>query len=216
LLAYDLLKNAYSHLAPDDESLVDALLDQATVLADSLSIAFDTPSGVPDPQIFLNPKPRINGSTRNNIAEVGTLILEWTRLSDLTGDTKYVELVKKAQTYMVKPTGSPEAFPGLVGTYLNIEDGTFLDSNGGWSGLTDSFFEYLIKMYLYDPKEFAEYKERWILAADSTIEFLASHPSTREDLTFLSQYRGQKTIPSSSHCMLLRYLSTMTYTDTAS
>jgi mannosyl-oligosaccharide alpha-1,2-mannosidase len=196
--AYDLLTDAYSHLVSDD-SLVEAILDQAKTLADTLSIAFDTPSGVPDPQIFLNPEPRLNGSTQNNIAEVGTLILEWTRLSDLTGDSKYSDLVKKAQKYMVEPTGSPEAFPGLVGTFLDLEDGKFVDSNGGWGAYTDSFYEYLIKMYLYDPEEFAYYKERWVLAADSTIEFLAAHPPTREDLTFLSLYKGKKTIPTSGH-----------------
>jgi mannosyl-oligosaccharide alpha-1,2-mannosidase len=196
--AYDLLTGPYSSLI-DDSSLVDALLSQATTLADVLSIAFDTPSGVPDPQIFLNPSPRLNGSTENNIAEVGTLVLEWTRLSDLTGDPKYAKLVQRAQAYMVRPTGKPEPFPGLVGTFLSLEDGSFKDSNGGWSGYTDSFYEYLIKMYLYDPEEFGEYKDRWILAVDSTIEFLASHPSTRDDLTYLSQYKGNKTVPRSSH-----------------
>ncbi|KAI9151930.1 putative mannosyl-oligosaccharide alpha-1,2-mannosidase 1B [Paramyrothecium foliicola] len=196
--AYDLLKGPYKGLAKD-AALVEALLDQAIVLGDSLSVAFKTPSGVPDPLIFLNPAPRINGSTRNNIAEVGTLVLEWTRLTDLTGDPKYARLAQKAEAYMIRPTGSPEAFPGLVGTYLNIKDGKFIDSNGGWSGLTDSFYEYLIKMYLYDPKEFAEYKERWVLAAESTMQYLASHPSSRSDLTFLSQYRGTKTLPFSGH-----------------
>jgi mannosyl-oligosaccharide alpha-1,2-mannosidase len=189
----------YSHLV-EDAALVDSLLEQAVTLADTLSIAFDTPSGFPDPVIFLNPAPARNGSTSNNIAEAGTLVLEWTRLSDITGDPIYAELSQKAESYMVNPTGSEEPFPGLIGTFVSLEDGTFIDSNGGWAAYTDSFYEYLIKMYLYDPEAFSEYKDRWILAADSTIEFLASHPTSREDLTFLSQYRGTDTIPTSGHC----------------
>lgn len=183
-----------------DSSLVDPLLKQAASLADSLSIAFDTPTGVPDSLIQLNPEPKINGSTENNVAEIGTLVLEWTRLSDLTGDDKYAKLAQTAEEFLLSPTGSPEAWPGLVGTYVSIDDGSFIDSDGGWSGLTDSFYEYLIKMYLYDPKEFEHYKDRWVLAADSTMEHLASKPTSRDDLTFLSQYSGPNTIPESGHC----------------
>lgn len=199
VLAYDLLSGPYRYLSPDQRK-VKPLLDQAKTLADSLSVAFNTTSGVPDPTVFLNPEPRNSGSGRNNIAEIGTLVLEWTRLSDLTGDDKYAKLVQKAENYLLHPTGSPEAWPGLVGTFVGTDDGKFQDSNGGWSAYTDSFYEYLIKMYLYDSEAFGKYKERWIKAADSTIEHLSSHPTTREDLTFLSLYKAQTTIPASSHC----------------
>lgn len=126
-------------------------------------------------------------------------MLEWVHLSDLTGDEKYANLILKAQEYLLHPTGSPEAWPGLVGYQVSTETGEFQDSNGGWGGGRDSFYEYLIKMYLYDPEEFDLYRERWVLAADSTIKHLASHPSTREDLTFLSDFSGQDLIPRSGH-----------------
>ena len=202
-----MLKGPMSSLAPDSKK-VDILLKQAVSLADSLSIAFNTTSGVPDPTVFLNPTRRISGSSSNNIAEVGTLVLEWTRLSDISGDKKYAELAQKGESYLLNPTGSPEAWPGLVGSDVRIQDGTFLNSNGGWSGGTDSFYEYLIKMYQYDPEAFAEYKDRWVLAADSTMAHLASHPTSRKDLTFLSQYSGQTTYPVSSHCKLIRNRAT--------
>lgn len=199
--AYDLLTlPQYKGLAKD-ESHVEALLEQTVSLCDALKLAFDTPSGVPDPWIELNPEPRRNGTAVNNIAEAGTLVLEWTRLSDLTGDPSYAELTQRAESYMVNPRpASSEPFPGLVGTYISVANGSFTDAGGGWGGLTDSFYEYLIKMYVYDPEEFGFYKDRWIAAAESTIEFLASSPSTREDLTFLAQYEGTTTIPISSHC----------------
>ena len=176
-------------------------LKQAKSLADSIKFAFDTPSGIPDPIIRLNPEPALNGSTQNNIAECGTLVLEWTRLSDLTGDPEYAELAQKAESYLLKPEpSSGEPFPGLVGTHVNLDDGTFTNGFGGWGGYTDSFYEYLIKMYLYDPEEFEFYKERWVAAADSSIEHLASSPTTREDLVFLADHRDTNIVPSSSHC----------------
>ena len=182
-----------------DSRKVDALLNQAKSLADSLSIAFDTKTGIPEGDLVLNPEPRQLAKGKNSIAGIGTLVLEWTRLSDLTGDDKYAKLVQKAEGYLLRPTGSPEPFPGLVGYQVSTETGEFLDSRGAWGGGTDSFYEYLIKMYLYDPKQFAEYKDRWVLAAESSIKHLESHPTTREDLTFLADYDGPKIIPRSGH-----------------
>lgn len=196
---YDLLKGPYKHLGADPKT-VDALLKQAQTLGDSLSVAFDTPSGIPDPTIFLNPAKKNSGTDRNNIAEIGTLVLEWTHLSDLSGNKTYAALAQKAQNYLLRPKGAPEAWPGLIGTFVSTKDGSFLDSSGGWSGYDDSFYEYLIKMYVYDPKAFGEYKDRWVAAVDSTMKHLLSHPTTRPDLTFLSAYNGQKTTPNSGHC----------------
>ncbi|QPH11062.1 hypothetical protein C2857_002638 [Epichloe festucae Fl1] len=198
LSGYDLLKGPYKQLGADPQK-VDALLKQAQSLADSLSVAFDTPSGVPDGTVFLNPVKKNGGSDRNNIAEVGTLVLEWTRLSDLSGNRTYAQLAQKAENYLLHPKGAPEAWPGLVGTFVSTKDGSFLDSQGGWGGGDDSFYEYLIKMYVYDPKTFGEYKDRWVTAVDSTIAHLVSHPTSRKDLSFLSSYNGQKTNPSSQH-----------------
>jgi mannosyl-oligosaccharide alpha-1,2-mannosidase len=55
-------------------------------------------------------------------------------------------------------------------------------------------------MYAYDPVQFAEYGDSWIQAADSSMKYLASSPSTRPELTFLGEMRGSALIPISSHC----------------
>lgn len=201
VIGYDLLKGPWSKLV-SDETKVDKLLSQAVVLADSLSIAFDTPSGITDTTVFLNPVPKRSGASTNGPAGIGTMVLEWTRLSDLTGNNTYAALVQKSQDYLVHPKGVPEPYPGLVGETLSLETGEFTDAAGGWGAGTDSFYEYLIKMYLYDPEQFSAYKDRWVLAADSTMEHLASHPTSREDLTFLMQFDGTELTPYSGHCEL--------------
>lgn len=168
-----------------------AILTQAKRLADNLKVGFDTPSGVPDNSLYFNP-PRKAGSDTNGIATIGTLVLEWTRLSDLTNDTEYARLAQKAESYLLRPQPAlGEPFPGLLGTNVNISNGRFVDDIGGWGGGTDSFYEYLIKMYLYDQARFAEYRDRWVAAADSSIKYLVSHPSTRPDLTFLAMWQGR-------------------------
>ncbi|KAF5646148.1 class I alpha-mannosidase 1B [Fusarium sp. NRRL 52700] len=197
--AYDLLSGSHKHLATDIY-LRKNLLKTAVILADKLSIAFDTPSGIPDDEIIFNPKLRRFGNIDNSITCFGTLVLEWTRLSDLTGNQTYAKLAQRAQDHLIHPkTKQSFTLPGLIGTYVKLKDGYFGDYQAGWGGGSDSYYEYLIKMYAYDPVAFAEYGESWIQAAESSMLYLASSPSTRPDLTFLGEMRGDTMIPISSH-----------------
>ncbi|KAK7223241.1 hypothetical protein V2G26_011244 [Clonostachys chloroleuca] len=199
LSGYDLLSGPFSNLVQDPK-LVGKLLEQAVSLADSLSIAFDTPSGVPDDEVIFNPKRRRFGNHDNSITCIGTLVLEWTRLSDLTGNPTYAGLAQKAQAHLLSP--KPDTgfkLPGLVGTYVRLNNGEFGDYQAGWGGGSDSYYEYLIKMYAYDPVAFAAYKDSWVQAAESSMQYLASHPTSRTDLTFLGEFRGNSTVPMSSH-----------------
>ena len=198
LSAYDFLTGPLADLA-DNKSSVDALLVQATNLANNLSYAFDTPSGVPANGLIFSNR-TTDGGTTNGLATVGTLVLEWTRLSDLTGDDSYAQLSQKGESYLIAPTpATSEPFPGLVGTNIYIENGSFADAFGGWVGGDDSFYEYLIKMYAYDQSRFGTYKDRWVTAVDSTIANLASHPSSRPDLTYLAEFNNTDLILESEH-----------------
>ena len=198
LSGYDLLTGPASDLVKDQD-LVKGLLTQSKNLADVLKFAFKTPSGVPHNDLNITSRGN-DGSRTNGLATTGTLALEWTRLSDLTGDEQYANLSQKAQSYLLNPKpSSGEPFPGLVGSNVNISNGHFTDSNVNWNGGDDSFYEYLIKMYVYDPKRFETYKDRWVLAAESTIKHLQSHPEPRPDLTFLAGYSNGKYDYSSQH-----------------
>ncbi|BCR86649.1 glycoside hydrolase family 47 protein [Aspergillus chevalieri] len=191
LSGYDLLKGPMADLV-NDSSKVDMLLTQSKKLADVLKFAFDTKSGVPINDVNITSHGN-DGLTYNSLAGMGTLTLEWTRLSDLTGDPEYARLSQRAQEYLLHPQpASSEPFPGLVGSNIDIATGNFTDAAVSWNGGADSFYEYLIKMYVYDPRRFGLYKDRWVAAAHSTIEHLQSHPSSRPDLTFLASYnRGR-------------------------
>ena len=198
LSGYDLLKGPLSNLTTNT-SAVNALLSQSQILANSLSFAFDTPSGIPSNNIYFTNRTD-DGSPYNGLATIGTLQLEWQHLSDLTGNTTYGALAQKAESHLLNPQPAYNSpFPGLVGTTVNISNGLFTDATGGWNGGDDSFYEYLLKMYVYDSSRYSNYSDRWILAADSTIKYLASHPSSRPDLTFLASYVNTSLVNSSEH-----------------
>jgi mannosyl-oligosaccharide alpha-1,2-mannosidase len=166
---------------------------------DVLKFAFNTPTGIPVNNLNIVGM-TTDGSTTNGLATTGTLVLEWTHLSDLLNSTEYANLAQKAESYLLNPQpSSDEPWPGLLGTDISVIDGSFVDNFGSWGASSDSFYEYLIKMYVYDSSRFAHYKDRWVKAADSTIAYIASHPSSRTDLTFLAAWDGNTLSPNSQH-----------------
>lgn len=178
---------------------MESLLTQATNLANNMSFAFKTPTGVPFGVLdTANQVPEYKDW--NSLAGAGSLVLEWTRLSDITGNPKYAKLTAKAQSYFMDPKpSSMEPFPGLLGTEIDIDTGKLRNNRGGWGGRADSFYEYLLKMYVYDPDRFGLYKDRWILAADSTMTYLTSHPPLRPNLTFVSEFMGSRRLMRGEH-----------------
>lgn len=107
---------------------------------------FETPSGIPNNNLIFGNRSD-DGSTTNGLATIGTLVLEWTRLSDLTGNDTYAQLTQKAESYLLNPQPAyNEPWDGLVGTNVALENGSFVDASGGWNGGDDSFYEYLIKV----------------------------------------------------------------------
>ena len=101
LSGYDLLSGPLAHLT-DSPDNVASLLEQAQNLANNLSYAFDTPSGVPSNNLYINNR-STDGSGSNILATIGTLVLEWTHLSDLTGNKTYGQLVQTGQSYLLNP-----------------------------------------------------------------------------------------------------------------
>lgn len=101
LAGYDLLSGPLAHFA-DNKTNVAALLDQAQNLANNLSYAFDTLTGIPSNNLYINDR-STDGSDTNGLATIGTLVLEWTHLSDLTGNDTYGALAQKGESYLLNP-----------------------------------------------------------------------------------------------------------------
>ncbi|EMC93303.1 glycoside hydrolase family 47 protein [Baudoinia panamericana UAMH 10762] len=188
--AHDLLSGPFRHIA-EDQSLRDGLYRQMVNLGNALDCGFNTPSGIPrnwiDPAIC-----KTDDGLSNAIAGIGTLILEFDRLSSITGNDTYVRHARLAEQFLLYPFPQyNEPFPGLIGSFLSIIDGRIINSKGSWGSFSDSYYEYLIKAYVYDRGAYAMYLDRWKLAVDSTIRYLASHPVGHPEWTLLPYFTGR-------------------------
>lgn len=109
LSSYDLLTSGYVPEGTYNADHVNALLSQAKTLGDNLKVQFDTPTGLPTAYINFTTNTAVNGQFTNplnnvtynatNTAVAGTLVLEFYRLSDLTGDDSFRELVSRPLLY---------------------------------------------------------------------------------------------------------------------
>lgn len=124
-------------------------LSLARDLADRLMPAFNTPTGMPYIYVHLQ-----TGKVRdsiNNPAEIGTLMMEFGKLSQLTKNKKYYNAAKKA----IMAVYSRRSSIGLVGEKINVITGKWVSTESHISGYIDSYYEYLYKSWLlFGDKDF--------------------------------------------------------------
>lgn len=115
------------------------LLDAAKDLADRLLVCFTkSPTGAP--YRFTNLRTGAVRDPKNNLAEIGSNILEFGDLSRLTGDPKYLDASMKAFEVVIEKRSALN----LLGTNFDIEKGEFMDHEDvAPDEPVDSFYEYL-------------------------------------------------------------------------
>ena len=136
------------------------LLRLAMDLAQRLLPAFYTATGMPYPRVnlrhgipfYLN-SPLHKGSeddlaeegspeiTETCSAGAGSLVLEFTTLSRLTGDTRFEQLAKRA----FWAVWNRRSNIGLIGAGVDAENGQWIGPYAGIGAGADSFFEYALK-----------------------------------------------------------------------
>lgn len=124
-------------------------LELAKDLANRLLPAFNTPTGMPYRYVHLQ-----TGALKdsiNNPAEIGTLMMEFGKLSKLTGDKKYYDVAKKAMMEVYKRKSKI----GLVGLQINVVNGNWANTESAIGAYIDSYYEYLYKCWkLFGDKDF--------------------------------------------------------------
>ncbi|ETS73499.1 hypothetical protein PFICI_14445 [Pestalotiopsis fici W106-1] len=101
----------------------DILLDKAIELAEILMGVFDTPNRMP--VLYYNWKPAFTGKARRagssvSVAELGSLLMEFTRLAQVTQDNRYYDAVARItdafEEWQLRPNGTdiPGIFPEHV------------------------------------------------------------------------------------------------------
>ncbi|SCV68305.1 BQ2448_426 [Microbotryum intermedium] len=121
------------------------MLERAVELGDWLLPALNTRYGVPNNRFFLGTNPSGSRTGTAWLAEVGTLSLEFIRLSMITGDETYYQAVQRITDALdevsakgpnhLLPLRLDVAFPNPV-----------IGNTVSFGACADSYYEYLIKM----------------------------------------------------------------------
>ncbi|KAJ4983207.1 Endoplasmic reticulum mannosyl-oligosaccharide 1,2-alpha-mannosidase 2 [Stagonosporopsis vannaccii] len=127
------------------------LLEKAVELGDMLYAAFDTPNRMPIGRWdWANAALRMyqEADGQGFSAELGSLTLEFTRLSQLTGDDKYYDAVARITSLLSKHQDRTQ-IPGLFPIRISPAREDFSqDKHFTMGGMSDSLYEYLPKQHL--------------------------------------------------------------------
>ncbi|KAI9754165.1 MAG: ASTRA complex subunit [Chaenotheca gracillima] len=127
------------------------LLAKATEIGEVLYSAFDTPNRMPmlhwDWQAYTDKQNQRAGS-RVPVADLGSLTLEFTRLSQLTKQPKFFDAVQRISDQFDKAQEKTK-LPGMWPTMVDARTPDFTSDNSFTTGaMADSLYEYLPKQYM--------------------------------------------------------------------
>ncbi|QRV79706.1 glycoside hydrolase family 47 protein [Ceratobasidium sp. AG-Ba] len=125
-------------------------LQRAKELADRLLPAFNTPHGLPIPNVNFHSEPNPNWSAEPvSTAEAATLQLEFKYLSHITGNSVYWRTAEKVMKVVKDGLKGDNVVDGaLVPIHMSAQTGEFLATDIRLGSRGDSYYEYLLKQYL--------------------------------------------------------------------
>ncbi|KAJ7185551.1 glycoside hydrolase family 47 protein [Mycena filopes] len=126
----------------------------------------------------------------SNIAEAGTLSLEWYTLSKYTKNQTYADLTAKAVKHLA---GLPAPLPGLAAQGIDPATGNFVGGYVTWGGGSDSYLEYLLKYARLTNTDDTTYIDTWKTAVDSSITTLLRNTTVGGHL-FLADFDDDRNI----------------------
>ncbi|CAK1598574.1 unnamed protein product [Parnassius mnemosyne] len=121
--------------------------DKAAEVADALLPAFETPTGLP--YSLINPSTKASrqyhwAGPNSILSEIGTLHMEFTYLSDVTGRDVYRKKVERIREVLNNIEKPGDLYPN----FINPRTGQWGQRHMSLGALGDSFYEYLLKAWL--------------------------------------------------------------------
>lgn len=199
-------------LAAYDLSGEKVLLDKSKDLGERLLKAFNTKSGVPSGRVNLKSGSGGGGWSGGAavLSELGTLQVEFRNLAYATKDLHFETKSMKVMQLMNRHR-SPT---GLYPIKISQADGRFADSQITFGALGDSFYEYLLKLWVQGGRKETWLREMYDQSMDGMIDklLLASDPG---GLAFVSDFNGRSNVRKMDHlvCFLPGILALGAYTD---
>ena len=141
---------------------------RAKELVDKMLPAFNTPSGIPQARVNLQTGDHFNYNWAQGaiLAEFGSLQLELNELTRSTHDAKYAE--KGMKVFEVLRT--KRTVDGMYPLYADTNSGNTVGGEISFGGMGDSFYEYLLKVWLQTGRKHAWLRQMY----DAAIDGLAS------------------------------------------
>ncbi|KAK2745411.1 phosphatidylinositol-3,5-bisphosphate 5-phosphatase [Myotisia sp. PD_48] len=172
LAAYDISGAAYP-----------VLLHKAIEVGDLLYVAFDTQNRMPILRWFW-PNSRdgkdLEPSNINILAELGSLSVEFTRLSQLTDDPKYYDAIQRI-TNLLEEHQDTTRLPGMWPLTVDALTPRFdTDRRFTFNGMSDSLYEYLPKQYLMLGGRTPQYRKMYEKAMDVAKQHMFFRPLTKD------------------------------------
>ncbi|KAF9051542.1 glycoside hydrolase family 47 protein [Panaeolus papilionaceus] len=164
------------------------LLKKAQQLGDKLVFAWKGNNAVPFG--FLNFSSNTPTIATSNIAEAGTLSLEFETLSKHTGNQTYASLAIGSLSHIAN---LPAPLPGLAAQGIDPASGAFVGGYVTWGGGSDSYFEYLIKHARLSNTNDNLFADTWHTAVDSSIVNLLRRSTVGNHL-YTADFDSQKNI----------------------
>lgn len=147
--------------------------------------AFNTKTGMP--YRYVNLKTGALRDSLNNPAEIGTCLLEFCKLTQLTGDSTYYKIAKKAVFEVYKRRSSID----LVGTIIDVTTGEWKKTECQIGARLDSYFEYLYKNWLLTGDK--DCLEAWETHRKAIAKYLITDTQNGTFLTRVDMNTGKET-----------------------
>ncbi|KAJ3448286.1 mannosyl-oligosaccharide alpha-12-mannosidase-related [Anaeramoeba flamelloides] len=133
------------------------LLDKAKELANKISKSWDEQSGFPMPYLNFKTNKKSLPTWNNNhyvLADLGTLQMEFSYLTKLTGDPQYRQMTFEILNKLFKQYGKSGFFPIFIHPNASIKRlNDLYNKKFSIGGMGDSFFEYLLKVWVLEDQK---------------------------------------------------------------
>ncbi|KAF1362369.1 seven-hairpin glycosidase [Lizonia empirigonia] len=165
------------------------LLNKAKEVGEMLYHAFDTPNHMPVTRWDFRAAgegKKLLADEQVLLAEIGSMNMEFTRLSQLTGDPKWYDAVTRVTRELEKQQDSTQ-LPGMWPIVVNARKLDFTEDNSfTLASMADSTYEYLAKTYALLGGQDPTYKKLYEKAMSTAVKHAIYRPMTPDDSDLLS------------------------------
>lgn len=136
-------------------------------------------------------------SKQTILAELGSLSLEFTRMSQLTKDPKYFDAIQRITDFFEENQGLTK-LPGLWPMMVNAQDMEFSDPRFTIGGMADSTYEYLPKEHMLLGAQTNQYRGMYDSFMKALKSRLLFRPMTKDnqDILFAGNVQANVISPS--------------------